>query len=147
MSTKTPSLNGWIHESREILLIERNLSDPEVRLFRICRLLAGQYDKYPNSYKKVFLSYREIKRGFLPKWAIGKFTRYINSLEAKGLIKRLGQRVIAVHFIEHNVQNTEKTVHSLEQSVQPTEQSSFTQEERERRIKELRNELAKKKSF
>src|SRR3989338_5557731 len=91
--------------------------------------------------------YPEIKRGFLPKWAIGKFTRYINSLEAKGLIKRLGQRVIAVHFIEHNVQNTEKTVHSLEQSVQPTEQSSFTQEERERRIKELRNELAKKKSF
>jgi len=147
MSINIQSLNGWIHEYRKLLPTEKHLSDQEVRLFRIYRLLAGPYKKYPESYRRVFASYREIQRHYLPNWSVGKISHYTRKLESDGYITRIRQAVIYVQPAENYIQPFEQKVQNSEQSVQSTEQSSLTQEERERRIKELRDELAKKKSF
>lgn len=151
MNIDDVSLKGYIKEQRAFLEKERCLSDPEVRLLRLHRLMAG-YDPSRNNFNKTKLSYRDIKNIFLPAWSPAKISDYTQSLITKKLLRRLGGSVLSVsqftdnklsHSSDQGVQMVKQVVQPTEQNIQVNEQIEITEERRKERIKNLKNQAHK----
>ncbi len=143
---------GCIRLYRYIALeYKKNLTDQEYRLLDIYVCLVRWDKKDPDRFGIVAeLSIRDIKKDYLPKWAIGKISTVTKSLIAKGRLTRLPKkRMLVENFWIYQAKppKAEQAFQLIEQGIQPTEQNiQLAEQNQQSEIRKAREELLGKYS-
>lgn len=131
--------------------LEKELTDQEVRLFHVYKLIVDWDKKHSETFGYAEITIRDLQEVYLPSWSIGKISSIRNKLiQKKWLTKRsdgmvgpswyLAYRIKDVQTPEQHVQNTRKRIQSDEQLVLPNEQGGASQPFN---WKQVRDELLK----
>ena len=151
-------MSGCIKLFRKEIEREKQLDDPELRLYLLYRRLADWDPRHKETFGTVKLPIRAIKSSCLPEknWSVGKISETTNRLIAKGFLKRLPANRIAVEnywLYQERVQRAERAFQLIENGVQVTEANirqleQIAMEENKRRYAKMREDAGfSQKSF
>ena len=122
----TMKLKGCIKLFRREVELEKSLTDPELRLYLLCRRLADWDPRHKEGFGTVKASIRKLQKEYLPRWSVGKICTTINGLIAKGWLERLGSGVVGVKnfwIYQLLVSQADQILQQIEQGVPLSEQT------------------------
>lgn len=143
-------MNGCIKLFRKEIEKEKQLTDPELRLYLLYRRLVDWDHRHKETFGTVKISIKSLKAQYLPEknWSVGKISEATNQLIAKGFLSRVsGSRIAVQNFwlfqervqrAEHAFQLIEKGVQVDETNLRALEQTSA--EENKRRFAKMKED-------
>lgn len=119
-------MNGCIKLFRKEIAKEKELTDPEFRLYLLYRRLVDWDHRHTETFGTVKISIKALKAQYMPEknWSVGKISEATNQLIAKGFLKRVsGSRIAVENFwlFQERVQRAEHAFQLIEKGVQVTE--------------------------
>lgn len=129
-------LVGYLKLYRRIALeFKKDLTDPEYHLLDVYVCLARWDPRDKERFGLIEMSAGDIRREYLSKWSVGKFSETKTSLIEKGFLVKYPKNVIGVNnfgIYQATVRQAEQMFRCIEQGNQPTEQQIRQNEQEDR---------------